>query len=339
MEKPQSIGCVKRYPACMSLYLSHISALDYWRSLSPDAERVPCARVKAVSSPGIGFDPIEVLRGFAGSDLREYRRPIHILVPDKGARIRSKHITSHLWRGAVPPNSFVRASKDAYVASPELCFLQEADTDLRKLICLGYELCGSYAVRRLSGQGFVNRKPLSNTLKMNAYAASAQGVRGIGTARRALRFVLDGAASPMETIVAVLLCLPCSLGGYGIPRPVLNYRIEPGEAMARMVEKSSYACDLCWPEARVAVEYDSDSYHTGSSRIGRDSKRRNALLSLDFEVRTLTRAQVFEYYAFDRFARQLAKRLGHRLRESIADCDVRRRELRALLFGMMGDPL
>lgn len=326
----------------MPLYLSHRSALDYWRSHPVDGQRISYSRGKAVFAPKRDCDPCEVLQDLVGLTPDLFRFPIHVLVPDKSLRIRSKHVVSHIWQGPVPSNSFAVASKskEVYVASIELCFVQMGESsDFRKLICLGDEFCGSYSIRNSSSQGFVNRAALSSASKIGTYLAAVRGVHGISVARRALRYVIDGSASPMETIVVVLLCLPCSLGGYGIPWPNLNYRIAPSWAMAQMVEKSSYVCDLCWPEARFSIEYDSDFWHTGSLRIDRDSRRRNALLSLGFEVMTLTKGQVFEYRAFDRFARQVAKCLGYRLRENVADCDARRLELRSLLFGLINDPL
>ncbi|WP_139653557.1 hypothetical protein [Raoultibacter phocaeensis] len=252
--------------------------------------------------------------------------------------MRSKLVTSHVWQGTVPARSFVRASGDVYVATPELCVIQEAGSlEFAQTVCLAYELCGTYSLRESSMAGFVTRPPLTDPEKLNAFLDVVAGLRGIGTVRRVLRLVLRGSASPMETVVVILLCFPCSLGGYGLPWPILNHRIDVGKA-SRMVEKGFYRCDLCWPDEKIAIEYDSDLFHTGSSRIARDSKRRNDLISLGYEVMTVTKGQVFDYGAFDRFARQFAKRAGFRIRERVADCDVRRRDLRANLFAAMRYP-
>ena len=71
-----------------------------------------------------------------------------------------------------------------------------------------------------------------------------------------------------------------------------------------------FSCDLFWPDGGVAVEYDSDMFHTGSERIARDSERRNALSYLGISVVTVTRRQVMSAVGCDRIARLLEKHLG-----------------------------
>ena len=319
------------YASIMNLYLSHISALEFWRSLPPKAARPPYARVKAIPASHTKFD-----LGLIDTLPTACSHPVHILVPDKQSRIQTQKIVSHVLQGPLPAKSLVRLSDSVYASSPELCFVQLAGSVcLVKLIRLGFELCGSYALSRVDGRGFEVRSPLTDVSSLEEYLSAAKGMYGISKAKQAHRYVVAGSASPMETIVVLLLCLPLSLGGYGFPVPVLNYRINVGKSASRLAEKSYYACDVCWPEAMVAVEYDSTMWHTGASRITHDSKRRNALISMGIEVMTLTAGQVFEYFAFDWFAHQLAKRMGYRLRVGPHDCDVRRKNLRALLFDIM----
>lgn len=64
----------------------------------------------------------------------------------------------------------------------------------------------------------------------------------------------------------------------------------------------------------MAVEYDSDAYHTGAERIASDASRRNALSYLGNAVVTVTRAQVLDCDGMDKTARAIAKLLGKRLR-------------------------
>lgn len=67
-----------------------------------------------------------------------------------------------------------------------------------------------------------------------------------------------------------------------------------------------YICDLYWPAARLAVEYDSDLAHTGSHRIARDSRRRNEIQSMGVAVVTITKAQAYSLSEFDMVAHQIA---------------------------------
>ena len=140
----------------------------------------------------------------------------------------------------------------------------------------------------------------------------------------------------METALALLLCLPVSLGGYGLPRPVMNMRIdaaEYGRDMAGSLRVPRFfRGDLCWPEAKLCVEYDSDAHHTGSERIAHDSWRRGELELTGFMVVTVTRRQLYDRVAMDRLVRLLAKRLGFRVRRREEGYEERHRSLRRMLL-------
>jgi len=80
------------------------------------------------------------------------------------------------------------------------------------------------------------------------------------------------------------------------------------------VSQGHYACDLLWPDAKLALEYDGEQSHVGLDRIAHDSERRNDLHHLDITVLSITKRQLGSTESFDRAARQIAKRLGTRLR-------------------------
>ena len=80
-------------------------------------------------------------------------------------------------------------------------------------------------------------------------------------ALRALGFVMENAASPMETVLALLLCLPYRLGGYGIEKPQFNYRVDVPTHIRKLADRRYCECDLCWPGSNLAAEYDSARYH------------------------------------------------------------------------------
>lgn len=112
----------------------------------------------------------------------------------------------------------------------------------------------------------------------------------------------------------MMLCLPYGLGGYGIEMPLLNCRINVPRELKRIAHKRFYVCDLYWPDAQLAVEYDSDMFHTGTQRISSDSKRRNSLASMDILVITVTRPQIGNWEELKKVARLLAKHTGKRIR-------------------------
>lgn len=237
--------------------------------------------------------------------------PVQLVVPRAEVRGRSDLLSCHVWRGPLPDGAFASLDADTHVASPAFCFLQMASVlPVARLALLGLELCGTYAPDPASAEGFRRRDPLSTRGELAGFAEAMGDARGVKKARRALGFVADGAASPMESAVVALLCAPRSLGGYGFALPRLNGPVELAGDPRAVAGFPRFRCDLLWPEHRLAVEYDSDIFHTGSDRIARDSERRNALSYLGITVVSVIRRQVMSLAGMDRVARLLAQRMG-----------------------------
>ena len=141
-----------------------------------------------------------------------------------------------------------------------------------------------------------------------------EGRPGYRQALTALRYIANGSASPMETILFILLSLPYRYGGYGLPIPELNGRIDPEKGAERFEGKSFYRGDLLWREAKVVAEYDSDMEHTGPDRIAKDAIRRGDLDLCGYLEVTVTKNQVKNVALLDKVARQIAARIGKKLR-------------------------
>lgn len=278
----------------------------------------------------VAWDDIERARSF-GFDAA----PLHVMVSTSSARLRRSGVVCHVRSTPLPRGSFVALGDGVVVASPALSFLQMSESlSVEELVAAGSLLCGRYYV---SDEGEIgSRHRLVSSAHLAAFVGRADGVRGVPKARRALRFVVDDSASPMESALALLLCLPVSLGGYGLPRPIMNMRIEAAEYESHMTGSRHAARffqgDLCWPQAKLCVEYDSDAYHTGSERIAHDSWRRGELGLTGFMVVTVTRRQLYDVEAMDRLVRLLAKRLGVRVRRRDGAYEERRRALRQALL-------
>ena len=177
-----------------------------------------------------------------------------------------------------------------------------------------------------------NQPQFTNVKALKAFAARMKGVNGYKKISRALRFIADGSASPMETILFILLTLPYKLGGFGLPAPVLNRRIDIENPAKRGTRKTQYKCDLFWPKAHVAVEYDSDFYHTGADRIARDSKKRLDLEAHGVTVIPMTSRQIRNPDELEKLARLIARRLRKRLQYKNPQFKKAQRELRSLLL-------
>lgn len=209
---------------------------------------------------------------------------------------------SHICRYA-SEGDYLCAGDNVYIATPKLAFLQLADTlSVPELVLLGLELCGTY----VSEDGEFSRdKPLASVCELREYVGCHDGARGARKAREALRFIADGSASPRESQLFVLLCLSQKWGGYGLPAPMLNARIDLTSQQRRVAGRGHLRCDLFWSDAQLAVEYDSDAFHTGSTKINGDSLRRNVLRSAGVSVIDVTNGQLKKAEALHEIALQV----------------------------------
>ena len=322
----------------MKLLLSHTSALQYWRAIGRFPDREAALRhlakkpVWSTASPS-PHRAVDLLMNKGFTFLAE---PIHLLTSNVNRRIQSASVSSHVETSPLPSGSIVSAAAGIGVCSPELCFVQMATSlTLPKLIELGFELCGAYGLLDGARGGFVARPPLTSTAELAKYLSSVKGMRGSHLAQKAMPYIVDGSASPMETVVTMLLCLPLRLGGYGFALPSLNHRIDMGNLSRTANAKDFYRCDLHWADQNVSVEYDSRKYHSGNEKQAYDASRANALKVKGTTVISITPYQVFRDDLFNDTAALLAKCLGRRLKKTRVDWTPKRMELRRELL----DPL
>ena len=306
----------------MSIFFSHDTALEHLRSQAAEREFPLCYAVPRHDVPrGAALDDA----GLHAFGIHE--RPYHVLVADAASRGKSQLVRSHVCAAAYPPGSFRRLTRDLYVSSPELCFLQLAPSlSFGRLALLGMEFCGGYALDADDPEGFRRREPLSTAAALRRISQRLAGVKGAKPARFAARFLVDEALSPMEAVVVLLLCAPTSRGGYGLAPPALNAEVRLTRSPARW--PASRFCDLYWPARRLAIEYDSNRFHVGANRIARDASRRAQLAREGVTVLTLTWDQVRDVIQFHEVALLVAARLQGGFRCSRSDWASRRAELR-----------
>ena len=294
----------------MKAFISHQSALEFWRIqlVLPQSDSWRCRATLSGNLPAIEQVWLPGLT-----------LPLHIMLQKAGTRRTRQEMKQHVFTGQTPAGCFISIDNTLFVSTPEFCFLQMADTlPLVRLIELGYELCGSYSMHtegdpNIPTRGFHLRDPLTNVKKLEAFVSRMPGIKGHQKAVRALRYILDGSASPMETKLSIILSLPYKLGGFGFAQPELNRRIIPSKTGKRVSNKASYFCDLFWPDNDLAVEYDSALYHAGQNQIAEDSKRRNSLITMGIAVVAVTKQQLYDEKEFEKIAWAVAKCLGKRI--------------------------
>ena len=323
----------------MEIIISHKSALEYWR-LNSSAKINDVARLRR-KHPPLSLPSFAITHEVAPSGLSH---PINLMVGNKNAQWKSKTTKARVHTGPAPDGCFISIGDELLVSAPPFCFLQMAgELPLIKLIELGFELCGSYSLpikneyspgveMKAVDEIVYNHPQLTRIKALKSFTAHMGGVNGYKKAQRALRYIADGSGSPMETILFMLLTLPYKLGGYGLPMPELNRRIDMPSTAKPKRNKPYYVCDFYWPEGGLAIEYDSDFYHTGADRIARDSKKRFDLATRGITVITVTSRQIRNAVEFENLVTLIAGKLKKRLRHRDSQFQKARRELRNQLL-------
>ena len=320
----------------MVLILSHTTAYLFWRAF---AGRLPALRsVHPRGKTFPGRQPLNdaMLRELAVLGIvPSASAPVHLLYPDSSMRVVSPMVKAHVAGAELPPGSLYQLSDHVLIVSPELCFTQIAHTlPFGKAVLAGYGLCGTYAVsapRQTDGMGLTSRPPLTTASLLREYPLLLDHTSMRNPARQAASWVLDGAASPMEARVAIMLTLPTTRGGYGLPRPILNAPLPLGPAALKLYPHSPCRLDLYWPARAVAVEYDGKLAHQGEHNHAKDLARLAALDAEGIETMVMGFGQVIDTVAFDTIVHGLAKKLDLRLRIRNATFTAARMDLRAAL--------
>lgn len=266
--------------------------------------------------------------------------PLQLLAPSKTARSTSCRVHTTVCGDELPSGSFVKGNAYVSISTPEFVFVQMArELSLVELVELGMELCGTY---RLACEHYSTRYKmpvLTTPARLRDYIKRASGMRGTKLARAALNYVLPGSASPMETVLYLLLCLPRRLGGYAFPKPALNKEVKIMASGRRFtLRKSSYP-DLYWKAKKLDLEYHGSTHEEVESRA-EDSMRRKALERMGYDVYELTYPEINNLDLFHSNVRRLANRLGIRLRSrGEGDFAAHEAQLRETLLGHKADRL
>lgn len=220
--------------------------------------------------------------------------PVHLFVGSPKMRVSNRRVVSHTCTAKLPFGAFLDMGDGLFVASPELCFMRAtASSHPARAVELGFELCGHYRLDRRESRGFIQAPPLASALQVETFVGAVCAARGAREARRLYHYVLDGARSPMESALAILLGFPTSRGGFDLGGFEINGRIDVPLSFRPMVGGKSYLlADMLWRDKRVILEYDGVLDHTGADRIASDAGRRNALEGLGYTVMTLTKRQL-----------------------------------------------
>lgn len=258
--------------------------------------------------------------------LPQIKQPYWLSAPTWRAPREDCHIVSTAY--AYPAGSFYQVATGIFAASPELCFVQlGARVSCIELILYGSALCGTFVIDPTAHGGLGTRRPLTSKQNIAKFIAQNSHLTGIANARRVLPFLVDRAASPPEIFLQMVLLLPHFLGGYGLPRCEANYSLTLSPQARAIARHATLVPDCCWPDKRLAVEYDSNAEHLTSRQITLDATKRLALGKEEFHVVTVTNQQLADQARMLSVVKELAHHLGVRLRIRSRSFPQRQREL------------
>ena len=315
----------ERKGSLLSAIISHHSALRLTRVLGPKPA-LPYSRMP-------NFDECASSQELARELIRQFPilegEHVNFLVNDRGARLRTDVANSHLHTNALPPRSLVAVTEGIYRCTPEFCFVQLAPLlSLPKLVQVGFELCSSYALAH-DDVGFRKRPAATSPRAIERFCEDNPSLRGSAIARKAVKHVIEGSASPRESVLTMLLCMPTRYGGYAFPKPKLNAPIETITERGRLRRKQRFVCDLLWPELKLAAEYDSQAFHQGERKIVDDQARAAAIGSSGITVVSIRGGQIDDPCKFQTVIADLNKKAGRRQRIRSESFREKERNLRS----------
>lgn len=321
----------------MAIILTDETALAFWRRSGMTGSNLLRATPTRMTRIPAGAPSARDVRA-ACNDLAIGCDCLHVLVACDADRRHGTHaVEYHLLSKTLPNHSLYRIDNGLYATSPELTFVRMSrKTSLIAITRLGYEMAGTFARNESDMRGFSTCSPLMTTKSLGRFLNCPQALHGFNRSKQAARLMLDNAASPMEAELAMMLSLPNRLGGYGLPKPVLNYRLDTKGPLSKNLRRRTIVVDVAWPAKKLALEYDSDQFHTGAEKIAADSERRNDIELLGFDVQTITNKEISSAANMDKIAHTIARKLGLRTRREPDGFADRQASLRRTLIKLRG---
>ena len=316
------------------LFISHDSALFYWRT-NPPKYVLDGADNKVRALRGCPTSS-EQVDGFVLSEAEFGPFPIDALIPPDTPRIRADSLLRyHEQKTQLPARTLIPIRDGIHVASPALCFVEMCKTlTFTEALELGMEFCGTYANREDQWEIIPTRDyQLESASSLLRKTANWHDIHGLVQARKVARFLADGSASPMETRLYLLLCLPRMRGGYNLSCPELNAELILPEKEQLMLGQRLVRPDFLWRKEKVILEYDG-GYHNEQNQTIRDEKRRVLLEALGYTVFALKKQHICDALTLDELASTLAVKLGLRNRPLTLKQEYARESLRTALLGV-----
>lgn len=232
---------------------------------------------------------------------------IEILVGSSNSRHAAQSHTAHLWTGVPPEGSLLVYEKDVYLPTPCFCLLLQARELGLIQLCqmLGFYM-GTEQITTSSGER-ITLPPMVTRTELVDYLQTVKGMKGAAPLRKALEFTCEGAASPQETNLQLVLTLPPSYCGFGLKHPTMNGRVKLSPAAMKLYDHEFCRIDLYWSDYDFGLEYQGDEH---GLQLGLDYARFFALSIEGKEVLYVAKEQLSSATQMQYIARCVAERTG-----------------------------
>lgn len=289
--------------------------------------------------------------------------PVHAVVA-VGAKTRATAaMVPHAWTCFNPIGDLVRmpgGDRPTYVCPVELALVQLASQGGRADIAsYANQVTGTYRIIRpaaieayqgipgvhvelypkgstpetcLSATAY-DVPPLTTVERIRAYTDAFPGARGVRQLRRALPLLCDGLASPLEERIYVLAFCSRRMGSLGLPKPLVNDPMAPGDKARRFLRQDHITPDFRWAERGVVLEALGWRYHGRPGDIVDTSLREKAYRAMGIACITLTDAEVRNPNHFEGAMAELAGYLGTELPPETKAFRKQRARLRSGVLG------
>ena len=314
-----------------TLCISHQSALTYWRTNPP--WYVLEGGDRDIRSLRNCIRTLEEFRAVNVPESEFGAAPIDILVPAPNHPRCPNRFRPHYQYQQLPHHALYPLWDGVHVVSPELCLVQMCQSmPFAEALELGMEMCGTYAVRPGSAEGMASRDyTLIDAESLIRHLQTWRGLKGLQLARKVAKYVAGKSASPMETKLYLLLCLPLQYGGYNLGHPELNPELPLTRREMAILGTTKVKPDMLWRRQKLIVEYDGRQ-HEEEHQSKHDALRITVLEGKGYTVRRVMRHQLYNPLAFDSFASSIRSFLGIRQRPTTLKHQRSREELRSRLL-------
>lgn len=267
--------------------------------------------------------------------------PVHVLVPRRADAFASRCAIPHGWSFCQPRDDLaeidVACPASVFACPPEMALMQMArGLGVARTALLVDQALGTYRTCRRESVGSYGQldgvsldecadecgtttayglAPLTTINGLSNYLDAMAGAPGARAVRRALPLVAEGLASPLEAQTYALAFCSRHTGSLGLPKPLVNHRIEVPVEARGCFGSASIRPDFWWPEQRVALEVLGVRWHGGAKGITQTSLREKGYYAMGASCITITEREIRMLSSFESAMAVLAKLLGVRLRQ------------------------